>query len=45
MKEIDKYDYALLNDDLQEAITKMAGIVSAEQCRVERQDKKLKILK
>ena len=45
MKEIDKYDYALLNDDLQEAIAKMAGIVAAEQCRAERQDKRIKILK
>ena len=45
MKELDKYDYALLNDNLQEAIAKMAGIISAEQCRVERQDKKIKLLK
>ena len=45
MKELDKYDYALLNDDLQEAIARLAGIVSAEQCRVMRQDKKIKHLK
>ena len=45
MKELDKYDYALLNDVLKEAIDRMAGIVAAEQCRVTRQDKKIKLLK
>lgn len=45
MKEIEKYDYALLNDDLQEAISRLTGIVAAEQCRVTRQDKKIKHLK
>ena len=46
MQELDRYDYALLNDDLKKAIEDMAGIVSAEQCRTVRQDlKKLKILK
>jgi len=46
MREIDKYDYVLLNDDLKAAVTRMAGIIAAEQCRVVRQDsKKLKILK
>ena len=45
MKELDKYDYALLNDDLNEAITRMAGVIAAEQCRVVRQDKKIKLLK
>ena len=44
MKEIDKYDYALLNDDLKTAIAQMAGIISAEQCRVVRHDKKIKNL-
>lgn len=46
MQELERYDYALLNDDLNEAVQKMAGIVHAEQCRVNRQDlKKIKILK
>jgi len=46
MQELDRYDYALLNDDLKKAIGEMAGIIAAEQCRVVRQDlKKLKILK
>lgn len=45
MKELVNYDYALLNDHLPEAISAMAGIVRAEQCRVGRQDKKLTILK
>lgn len=45
MREIDKYDYVLLNDDLKEAISKMTGIIHAEQCRVNRQDKKIKLLK
>ena len=45
MSEIDKYDYVLLNDDLKEAISKMTGIIYAEQCRVNRQDKKIKLLK
>ena len=45
MKELDKYDYALLNDDLQEAITRLSGIIAAEQSRVIRQDKKIKNLK
>jgi guanylate kinase len=45
MQEIDKYDYVLLNEDLKEAISKMAGIIAAEQCRVCRQDKKIKLLK
>lgn len=46
MREIDKYDYVLLNDDLKTAVEMMAGIIYAEQCRVTRQDsKKLKILK
>lgn len=46
MQELDRYDYALLNDDLKKAITDMAGIIAAEQCRIARQDlKKLKHLK
>lgn len=45
MQELDRYDYALLNDDLQEAVEKMAGIIAAEQCRVVRQDLKIKNLK
>ena len=45
MLELDHYDYALLNDDLEEAVDKMAGIIAAEQCRVSRQDLKIKNLK
>lgn len=45
MQELDRYDYALLNDDLKEAVEKMAGIIAAEQCRVVRQDLKIKNLK
>ena len=45
MQELDRYDYALLNDELAEAVNKMAGIVAAEQCRVCRQDLKIKNLK
>ncbi len=46
MQELDRYDYALLNDDLKKAITDMSGIISAEQCRIDRHDlKRLKILK
>lgn len=45
MQELDRYDYALLNDELAEAVDKMAGIVTAEQCRVCRQDLKIKNLK
>lgn len=45
MKELDKYDYALLNDDLQEAISRLSGIIAAEQARVIRQDKRIKNLK
>lgn len=45
MLELEHYNYALLNDDLAEAVDKMAGIVSAEQCRVTRQDKKITDLK
>ncbi|WP_428076958.1 guanylate kinase [Candidatus Avelusimicrobium fimicolum] len=45
MQELDRYDYALLNDELAEAVDKMAGIVAAEQCRVCRQNLKIKNLK
>lgn len=45
MLELDQYDYALLNDDLAEAVNNMAGIVAAEQCRVSRQDMSIKNLK
>lgn len=46
MQELERYDYALLNDNLDEAVQKMAGIINAEQCRVNRQDlEKIKILK
>ena len=45
MQELDHYDYALLNDDLKQAVDDMAGIIAAEQCRVARQDLKIKNLK
>lgn len=45
MQDIDKYDYALVNDDLQQAIEKMQSIICAEQNKVSRLDKKLKILR
>ena len=46
VQELDHYDYALLNDDLKKAVEVMSGIVTAEQCRVVRQDlKKIKNLK
>ena len=45
MLELDHYNYALLNDELSEAVDKMAGIVAAEQCRVSRQDDSIKNLK
>ncbi len=45
MQELDHYDYALLNDELSEAVENMAGIIAAEQCRVCRQDLKIKNLK
>ena len=46
VQELDHYDYVLLNADLEKAITDMAGIVAAEQCKVMRQDlKKIKNLK
>ncbi len=45
MLELDHYDYALLNDDLEEAVDQMASIIAAEQCRVCRQDLKIKYLK
>ena len=46
IKESAHYDYVLLNADLDKAIQDMSGIVTAEQCRVNRQDlKKIKNLK
>ena len=45
MLELEHYNYALLNDDLAEAVDKMAGIIAAEQCRVSRQDTKITDLK
>ena len=46
VRELDHYDYVLLNADLEKAISDMAGIVAAEQCKVARQDlKKIKNLK
>ena len=46
IKELDNYDYVLLNANLAKAIEDMSGLVTAEQCRVNRQDlKKIKNLK
>jgi len=45
MQDIDRYDYALVNDDLQQTIEKMSSIICAEQSKVCRLDKKLKILR
>lgn len=45
MQDIDKYDYALINDNLQQAIEKMQSIILAEQSKVCRLDKKLKTLR
>ena len=45
MQDIDRYDYAVINDDLQQAIAKVQSIILAEQSRVSRLDKKLKILR
>ena len=46
VQELENYDYVLLNADLKKAIADMSGLVTAEQCRVNRQDlKKIKNLK
>ena len=45
MQDIDRYDYAIVNDDLQQAIKKIGSIICAEQSKVSRLDKKLKILR
>ena len=46
VQELENYDYVLLNADLKKAIADMSGLVTAEQCRVNRQDlKKVKNLK
>ena len=45
MREIDRYDYVVLNDDLKTALAKITAIIAAEQCKTGRQDKKIKRLK
>jgi len=45
MQDLPRYDYAVVNDNLEDAIAKVQSIVSAEQSKVCRLDKKLKILR
>lgn len=45
MQDLPRYDYAVVNGDLQTAIARVQSIVTAEQSRVSRLDKKLKILR
>lgn len=35
---VDRYDYAIVNDDLDEAARRLEAIIVAEKCRVQRQD-------
>lgn len=34
---VDRYDYAIINDDLDQAVDRLAAILIAEKCRVRRQ--------
>ncbi len=36
MNEVTKYNYVVVNDDLDEAVTKVQSIMKAEKCRVDR---------
>ncbi len=36
LAEVERYDYAVLNDDLDEAFDALSAVVVAERCRVER---------
>ena len=36
MNEVTKYNYVVVNDDLDEAVSKVLAIIKAEKCRVDR---------
>lgn len=36
INEVTKYNYVVVNDDLDEAIAKVEAIIKAEKCRVDR---------
>lgn len=36
VNEVTKYNYVVVNDDLEEAIDKVEAIIKAEKCRVDR---------
>lgn len=38
---VDRYDYAIVNDDLDEAARRLEAIIVAEKCRVQRQNRAL----
>ncbi len=40
--EFDKYDYLLINDDLEASFEKLRGIILAERCRTSRASEKVK---
>lgn len=41
IETISKYNYGIINDDINNAVIKIENIISAEECRVERLDKVL----
>ena len=45
MQDLPRYDYAVVNDKLDDAITQVQSIILAEQCKVCRLDKKQQILR
>ena len=45
LKEISKYHYVVLNDDLKKAVADTAAVVRAEQLKTQRQLKDLKLSK
>ena len=36
INEVSKYNYVVINDDLEEAVNKVDSIIKAEKCRVDR---------
>lgn len=36
INEVDKYNYVVVNDDLEEAVLKVKAIIIAEKCKVDR---------
>lgn len=36
INEVAKYNYVVVNDDLEKALTKMDAIITCEKCRVDR---------